>query len=367
MRPIVAFDSKEFNRGPPSNRFFCPLGVGVLIKDHQSFKSAYTQIFTDIVKRYSLPANRYIYSSYSISKGLRLNQAFEILSEIVKGSLDFIESFNVYYTIISSEKVHSIKIGGVDQSEVQEIPVMKFLPQLNPTYVHCCASDYRMGRNPRSMEMHLDYFEGRITKSWDELQKCGNFQVFHRGDECNPFINIADIIAWVTDKKLYFKKLRLSRENIQTVWQENDVSVKGVYLGEKVLDKMVWISNDLIDTTRFLSKPTIFVVSDTPKLISEAKKTEPSQTTTSFKEAFTSSPLMDAVINKAYSIDGGFKFFDSSLDANIIRDGDTIVHVGQKAKDLAMTYADMWDIEIISGKELRKKYRVPRLESFGKK
>ncbi|MCK5128020.1 MAG: hypothetical protein KAR42_17320 [candidate division Zixibacteria bacterium] len=364
MKPVIAFDSKEFIRGPKEKQFFCPIGGGVLIKDEQIFKSAYTQIFTRIMKKHNLPANRYIYDSHTISKRLRLYDAIDVISEIVNESLPYIDKINIYFTMFNTEKLKTIKVGGADKSDVKEIPVLKFLPKLNPTYVHCCAWDFRAGPVPDSVPMHIDYFEGKITKSWEYLKNVGNFQVFYRGDECNPFINLADLITWLTDKLLYKEKLRLTTDNIEEVWENVDTPVKGVFLGEKYLEKMVWISEKMIDTSPFLPKPTIFIVSKKPTLIEKASANKGEGVT--FKQVFTSSPLMDAALIRAYSIGGGIKFFDPHIDKSIIKDGDIIVHVGQAAKEMAQTYNDMYEIEIISGKELRNKYKTPRLELFGK-
>jgi len=250
---------------------------------------------------------------------------------------------------------------------VKEIPVLDFLPRLNPTYVHLCAWDFRSGPIPDSVPIHMDYFEGKITKAWDELRKMGNFQVFHRGDQCNPFINLADLIIWLTDKRLYRNKLKLDSSNLESVWDDFDGEVKGIFLGDRFLDKMAWVSDDMIDTNPFLSRPTVFIVYDKPKLISEAEKSEKGNSNLpSFKEkAVGSSSVVDAALNLAYSIDGGIKFFDPHIDRGLVQDGDTMVYIGEKAKELAMIYADLYDVEVIKGKDLKNKYKTPRLEMFG--
>ena len=364
MKPVVAFDSKEFNRGPPTNRFFCPFGAAVIIKDSEVFKSAYTQIFAEILKKYNLSDKRYIYDSYSISKGRRMGDAFKIISEIVDRAIDYIEGLNVYYTVLNAKRTRTVKVGGVDQSNVKEISPMDFLANLNPTYVHCCAADFRNGPNPGTIPLKMDYFEGKVTKSWGDLTTSGNFEIFHRGDECNPYVNLADLIAWYSDKKLYYKKLRLSTENIEAIWEESNLTVKGVFLGDKYLDKLAWISDNLIDTNPYISKPTIFIVKNTPKIIHEAQRPISKRDKKTFKNAFRSSPLMNGVINKAYEIGGGIKFFDPVLDTASVADNDILVYIGEEAKELAETYADLWEIEIISGKKILDKYKTPRLETF---
>jgi hypothetical protein len=49
----------------------------------------------------------------------------------------------------------------------------------------------------------VDGFRGKITYAWEDLLSKTSPVVYPHGDECNVFISTADMIASLTDKKLY--------------------------------------------------------------------------------------------------------------------------------------------------------------------
>jgi hypothetical protein len=52
---------------------------------------------------------------------------------------------------------------------------------------------------------------------------------------------------------------------------------------------------------------------------------------------------------------GGFQGFDEGIDAGKIRDGDVYAYAGEKAKERAFAFRDMYNIEVCSIRELRQK------------
>ena len=62
-----------------------------------------------------------------------------------------------------------------------------------------------------------------------------------------------------------------------------------------------------------------------------------------------------AVTSYAYSKDGSALLFDYYVDNKKVREGDTMVYVGPKSKEMAESFNDIFDIEVLSAKEVRKK------------
>ena len=62
-----------------------------------------------------------------------------------------------------------------------------------------------------------------------------------------------------------------------------------------------------------------------------------------------------AVTSYAYSKDGSALLFDYYVDNKKVREGDTMAYVGPKSKEMAESFNDIFDIEVLSAKEVRKK------------
>ena len=71
------------------------------------------------------------------------------------------------------------------------------------------------GSNFGDLEMHIDSF--KTYQGLEHHKECGPIKIFYRGDECDPFISCADIIAFLVDDMLYAQKLRLSPNGIKDV------------------------------------------------------------------------------------------------------------------------------------------------------
>jgi hypothetical protein len=56
----------------------------------------------------------------------------------------------------------------------------------------------------------------------------------------------------------------------------------------------------------------------------------------------------------AYHKGGAAQLFNFHMDRKKVRDGDVMVYVGSKSKELAESFSHMYDIEVLSAKELRK-------------
>ncbi len=80
-----------------------------------------------------------------------------------------------------------------------------------------------------------------------------------------------------------------------------------------------------------------------------------------FRAWFEKSDPGIAIANYAHLKQGAFQHFDHNIDQDKIVDGDTLVYAGTDAKRLAQSYADMYNVEVLSMLELRKE--VERLRA----
>jgi len=131
-------------------------------------------------------------------------------------------------------------------------------------------------------DLYIDSFRSKFTLAWDELVKYKSPKVFPRGDECNPFISFADIIAFLTDVKLYTSTpshRRLTKENVEYVWKDYNFEVDCHYLDESIYSKFKWYNNELIDIRPYLAHPIVFLLIDQIEQFDISPKLSPDQTT----------------------------------------------------------------------------------------
>lgn len=235
-------------------------------------------------------------------------------------------------------------------------------------FSHITAWSY-FGRNAyNGEEVHLDSFNSKQTYAWEELSIAVKPKIYPHGDECNPYIAIADLIAYVTDSKLYNFKKKLQTDDIKEVWAGYGFKVESRYLDISQVNKYRWHCDDPIQTTQYLARPmTFLLVDDLEKLQSETssadfstQEVENSSTygveseEKRFKKLVRRMEPWYAVTAYAYIRNGGVQLFNYYMDKNKVRDGDTMVYIGNKSKEMAESFSHMLEIEIMSAKEVRK-------------
>lgn len=174
-----------------------------------------------------------------------------------------------------------------------------------------------------------------MTTAWRDLSEFPHLKIYPRGDECNEFIAIADMIAYLTEKKLWDAKLFLKPESVEKVWEKYKFAVELRFHDKNTLSKMRWFSQEHIDTTNFFVRPMVFID----------------------VEGISISRLTRArvsVATYACSKGGAFLGFDEYIDPDKVRDGDIYVYAGEQAKKRAISFKDMFDIQIYSIREIRK-------------
>lgn len=341
---LVAFDAKEFNRGLGKTFFAC-LGVGVEIKNETDFKEKYDECIEAISKKFNFTRERKIYSAYDLGQKIGFAKSIAFWENFIKSLGDFIVNLNVYYTILPPSKIPKVKLYGAQKSRVVEIDTLSFLRRLNPAYVHCCAWKYSLEAQSLPEHIVLDYFEYEVSNAWRTLINKIRPRIYYHGDECNPFIATADMLALLVDVRLYRKKLGLCDDGITKAFADVNIKVTPSPIDVRHLSNIVPYRNQKIDTTPYIARPVIFIIPETTELMSARM----------VRKTIEESPFMVDVLNKAFALDTSIKFFDPDIDARVIKTGDVVVYTGPKSKEIALLLNRLHKetLQVVSEKEVK--------------
>lgn len=377
--PVIAFDSKSFvresllarqygNEKRKNSGFHSQLGVGVLVKDNDNFTKAYTKKVLELKNDFRMEDDVPFLSSTHLKRVLGLDKAIVFADKLITSLQDCIDEAHFSYAILPSKRIPEIEVGGY-KCPVKYIPTPKFLDNLGPMFSYLTAYSYLYSKsfiNVDNLEFHIDAFRSNETYAWNAITKYTRPKVFFRGDECNPFISCADIVSFLTDAKLYIRKFKLEPGNIKEVWSDYTFCTNSYFLDDKSLSAYSWKSNVSIDFRKFLAKPTIFLLIDEIEKLEYGEETEydsgspdgdSQQKPRKFHEIIKTSEIYFSAVRYAYSSGGCVKIFRREEDMNMVSDGDVLVYMGSKSKKVAETLNDAWDVEIVSGRELKRKMK----------
>lgn len=380
---VIAFDSKDFERRrliqdidtetkepvlKEETTFFSPLGVGVKFKNVGTFKKIYLKRIQELVEEFQVSHKRVVYDSYSLKEELSHRKAIPFCDNLIYKLRHYIDSIFFAYVILPPDKFPTVEVGGF-KSPSREIKSAVFLRNLAPMFSYITAWAYFGFHRYEKDELHLDSFNSKQTYAWADLTAIAKPTIFPHGDECNPHIAIADIIAYLTDAKLYNQKLKLQPEDLQRIWEQYGFQVETRYLDINTFSKYRWHSDDLIDITPYLARPIVFL------LVDELEKLQPTSSPNQeeSEEPKTSSPAVEdsseekrfrklvrrmepwyAATAYACNKGGAAQLFNYYIDRTKVKDGDTMVYIGNKSKEMAESFSHMLDIEVLSAKEVRK-------------
>jgi len=340
---IVAFDAGDFLRwknveGQKETIFFTPLGIGIKVKKgrEEDFKSIYHSSRKKLVKDFNIPTKRLIYAHSDLWKEIGHAKALRLCDLMITNLQETIEKIFCSFVILPPKEFETVSVGGYGCPE-EEIPTPKFLRALTPMFSYITAWAYS-GRHRLETDTYLiDNFSSKHTTAWRDLTEHVTPKIYPSGDECNEFVSVTDMATYLTEKKLWDKKFWLTPDNIEKVWENYDFYVETRFLDENVLSKIRWYSQQEITTDNFLARPMIFM--DTEGIsISQ----------------LAGDPIVSAAAY-ACSKGGALHGFNQAVDARKIRDGDVYVYAGKRAKNRATSFKDIFDLEILSVKELRIK------------
>lgn len=376
---MLGFDAKEFERrkivqeeDPVTHEirsrrvssFYSPLGVGVKFKDWAAFRNVCLKRVSELAGKFDLSQKRIMYDSQSLKEELSHRRAVPFCDNLVQLLRRYVELVHFTFIVMPPADVPTVKVGG-SKSPLREIKTAEFLRNLQPMFSHIAAWNYFGVSREEGEEVQLDSFNSKQTYAWADLTSMVKPKVYPHGDECNPYIMIADIIAYLTDAKLYIQKLKLEPGSLQKIWEPYGFQTETHFLDAKSLAKYRWYSDDPIDLTPYLAHPLVFL------LVDELEKLQPNPPTEEEEESgevrpppVTEEKRFVKLIRRmepwyaatayAYHKEGAAQLFNFHIDRTKVQDGDVMVYVGTKSKELAESFSHMYDIEVLSAKELRK-------------
>jgi len=384
---MLAFDSKDFLRRKiyqeldivtkkprlvKEDAYYSPLGVGVQIEESEEFKVQCLRGIAELATEFQLPQKRLMYDSSYLRKTLSHKVAIPFCDKLITKLKDQIEFLHITYVVMPPDRYPIVKVGGY-KSPAYDVKSAEFLRNLQPMFSYLSAWSYFAMPRDNNTEIILDGFSSKRTHAWNTLINKTKPKIFPHGDECNLNIMIADLIAYLTDAKLYTQKRSLRKESIQEIWQPYGITTDSHYLDYFDVPQYGWHSEDQIDIAPYLARPMVFlIVDDLTKLQLKAQsennptvdesfadfEDEPPQIipkeSKSFSEIIKHLEPWFNVTSYAYYKGGAAQLFNIQLDMPKIQDGDTVVYIGNKAKELAEGLTHIHDVEVLSAKEVRK-------------
>lgn len=376
---LMSFDAKDFDRSKlveepdPKNPemmitknkgFYTPLGAGVLFKNAELFNRAYLETIQELSQKFEVPINFPICCSSHLKKEIGITKAIPFCDNLVTRLQEHIDLIHISYVILPPATYPTVAVGG-SKSPEKTINTSDFLRNLSPMFSYITAWNFMRRHRYENHEIFIDTFNSKATVAWDELAAISTPKIFPRGDECNTFISFADIIAFLTDAKLYSAKpeyRKLTPQNVEHIWSDYSFDVDCRFLDYSLYSKYKWYNNDHIDIRPYLAHPIVFLLIDeiekagsVPKALSPNQTELPSEKPKKFRDVIQRMPPYNAVLIYAHSLGGSVQFFDKFIDTDKIRDGDVLVYAGETSKKTASTFKDVFDVEVIQLRELRKK------------
>ena len=206
-----------FNQEEKTKTFVSQLGVGVTIPEPEAFVKEYLKTSQDL-QEFDLDYTTSFFSSTCLKDYLDIFEAADFASRLVSRVQDHIESVHCSYIALPTSDTAYVEVGGVKCAKTQ-MPTVKFIKSLGPMFSYLTALSYiweHKGSNFTDLEMHIDSFWSKHTKGWDIVKKTAPTKIFYKGDECNPFISCADVIAFLVDDTLATQRLRLLPEDVKS-------------------------------------------------------------------------------------------------------------------------------------------------------
>jgi len=230
MVSIIGVDSRIFERevvkrNNKKGHFKSVLGIAVKVSDYLKFNKAYEKVIKNASKKINLKND---YQYYCINDIKDNKNLYEFLEFFAKEISKHTEKIHVFYTLFSKKRMPEAKVYGrlakkeklklSEPSRTYEKLVSKHLVQCFPAVCAWKLSEYL---SPKTVEFHLDFYEGHIFEGQERLKQLG-FKIFtYPGGDCsNPIISTADLLIGLLDMRLKKSNNYLLFENIRPALPE---------------------------------------------------------------------------------------------------------------------------------------------------
>ena len=170
-------------------------------------------------------------------------------------------------------------------------------------------------------------------------------KIFYKGDECNPFISCADIIAFLVDDTLTTKRLKLFRDDIKKALEPYRFGTTVHFFDTHSLNHSAWQVDQMINVSSRLARPVVFLAID--RLATESHGQEddaqddqddqdgdkPRKPDTSIRQT----GIYQAALKYAHQKSGCMKLFNVREDRGAIKAGDVFIHAGPNSAQIGKT------------------------------
>ena len=365
---VVAFDAKPFRRsstrrnhdrsGKAPTAFVSQLGIGVTIPEPAKFAERYIDASQELMEKYNMDYSTPFVSSASLRDYLNVIEMKNFARDLVWEMQDHIESVHCSFVMLSPAHMPYVETGGI-KCPVESVPTDKFIEQLAPSFSYITAQGYLWAHRKDTLddaEMHIDAFSSKHTMAWNNVREAAPVSVYYKGDECNPFISCADMLAFYVDNELAIQWMKLHDETIRSILEEYSFGVTVRFFDKTNMPYIVWKMNQTVNFANLLKRPIVFLALDR---LDESKldRDEPASSGPSPAREIRQTEVYQAALTHAYQKGGCMKIFNPREDRALVKSGDVFIYAGSSSRDMGRTLGDMADIEVVSGREAIRSVR----------
>lgn len=370
---VVAFDAKSFRRVKKRRNsearaeettvaFTSQLGIGVTIPKPVEFARRYISVSQELGKQFSVDYSTPFFSSTSLRDHLNVLEKADFAKQLISGVQDLIESVHCSFVILPATKIPHIETGGIKCPKVT-IPTGRFIEKLAPAFSYMTALGYVWVHEDTALdelEMHIDAFSSKHTLAWNTVKKAP-VKIFYKGDECNPFISCADILAFLVDDELSAQKLKLHDNEIRRVLKPYSFNVTTWFFDQTSIAYCTWKMDQTINTSSYVKRPIIFLAIDRlPEDGLDHEQGEPTaDESRKASQRVRQTELYQAALKYAYREGGCMKIFNPREDKALVKSGDVFIHAGPDSKSTGRVLQSMADIRVLSGLEAIRSVEKP--------
>lgn len=363
---VAAFDAKMFQRvkkqwNPEAQKeetltvFTSQLGIGVTVPDPEEFTKRYIDVSQELREEFDLDYSTPFFSSACLRDHLNTIEMSRFMKQLVSGVQDFIESVHCSFVLLPVAEMPHVETGGIKCPQ-ETIPTVRFIERLGPGFSYMTALGYVWRHESagfEGLEMHIDAFSSKHTTAWDIVRSKAPVSVFYKGDECNPFISCADIIASHVDDTISIHRAKLYDAEVKRALNPYSFDTTVFFFDKNSIPYCTWRMNQTINPSRYLKRPIVYLAID--RLVAEDLDQEQDEPATDkpgrSRSRIRQTELYQAALKHAHRENGCMKIFNPTEDKAIVRSGDIYIHAGQNSKRMSATLQSMADIRVYSGLE----------------
>ncbi len=329
MTKLVAFDSTLFRRGTV-NPFTSPLGVGVVPRDPNETATALADGFRELSARVPALASRPYWCTVHLLRKATSLRTLELLEPLMSRILPTIDVVSVSYSPTRLERIisHGLTVP-------RENPRPDFMSNLQQDYVY--HSLWKFGQLHDMSQYHaiLDGMNPIVTGGSARVSGY-DFEVVLHGDEVDPLVCSADLLARYLDAKLAtipdpgrrYPSAPLNDDTLVECLRGSGVKLFSSIIGTRDFHYVTQLRSGGGGRPLPLRHPIVFSVREPPPVETGSF---PRAGLDAFEEL---SPPIDYVVKRAMELHGSWKRWDNSDLVRLDDSQDVVVSYGPVGEKL---------------------------------